>query len=283
VDLDILVYAVAVLLVASIALFIKAALFDRRPQKVGLLYSLLAAPLYLIYYDDRWPFGDILMREAVEWLPKVEGADTAFRSDLAPAAMVGGLLLVHLTVLQRVAVRQRIQRISDPIANFFAGSIVATLVGGTLVSTFHWGWQGAVIIGVVFSLVYLGALALLAAIVEIVVEVSKLISVWLMRKVFALATWITRISSWISSLSGRLGLNSLVERIRADKLEQEAIFQGEQETQDRELYEAYLRDRARRRRLMQRKGKIGEEAAPEPPVEAPLMEATGAPEGQPAQ
>ena len=298
--MQILVYAVAALLLLSLAIFIRVAVFKKRPQKIGLIYVVLAIPLYVIYYADRIPFwkaaGDAPhpAREwSLTWLEQFDrpntiggltgGPDIGFVSDPMPAAIVALLVLVHMTVFQRVAVRNRLQRIADPIANFFAGATAATMIGGILVSTFHWGWQGAVIIGVVFSLVYLGALALLAAIVEIVVEISKLISVWLMRKVFALATWITRVSSWISSLSGRLGLNSLVERIRADKLEQEAIFQGEQETQDRLLYEAYLRDRARRRRLMQRKGKIGEEAAPEPPVEAPLMEATGAPEGQPAQ
>jgi hypothetical protein len=91
----------------------------------------------------------------------------------------------------------------------------------------------------------------LAALVEVVVEVCKLFAVWVKRKVFALATAITRASSWISSLSGRLGLTSLSDRIRADTLEQESIFVEEQEKQDRELYEAYLRDRARRRRMLQ--------------------------------
>ncbi|MGE5829357.1 MAG: hypothetical protein ACM30G_13525 [Micromonosporaceae bacterium] len=259
------VYAVAALLVVSVGLFVKAALFSRRPQKTGLLFMLLAMPLYMVYYADRWPFGHLPMRDLVSsGLANRQGADFQFESDIAPAAVLSVLLLVHMTVFQRVAVRQRIQRVADPIANFFAGATCATLIGGTLVSTFHWGWQGAVIVASVFALVYLGALALLAAIVEIVVELSKLIATWVMRKVFAVATFITRIASFVSSLSGRLGLNALVERLRAENQAQEATFQEEQETQDRALYEAYLRDRARRRRLLQKRGKLSADAGAEP-------------------
>jgi hypothetical protein len=265
---DYFVYAVAVLLLASLALFVKTAIFDKRRQKTGLIMAVLAAPLYLIYYNDRWPFGQYVattvdgtvgkkwvpgldMRSLISPLDNFNGADVAFTSDVVAAALVAGLLLVHLTVLQRVAVKERLQRIHNPIANFFASTAVATLVGAILVSTFHWGWIGAVIIGVIFTLVYLGAIALLAALVEVVVEIVKLFGVWLKRKVFSLATAITRASSWISSLSGRLGLHSLSDRIREDTLQQESIFNEEQEKQDRELYEAYLRNRSRRRRMLQ--------------------------------
>ena len=159
-----------------------------------------------------------------------------------------------MTVFQRLAVRKRLQRIQDPIANFFAGATCATLVGGILVTAFSWGWIGSVIVAAVFTLVYLGALALLAAIIEIFVEVAKLMAVWLKRKVFMVATFITRIASWVSSLSGRLGLRSFVEKIRADTMEQESRFVTEQEDQDRRLFEAYMRDRASRRRLMAKHG-----------------------------
>ncbi len=165
-----LVYAVGVLLLAAVALFVKVVFFDKRPQKLGLLFILLAVPLYLVYYDDR--FNELLpesnqlrMRPlAGDLLRKYsDAADVNFDSDFAPALMVGLILLVHLTVFQRVAVRERLQRIHNPIATFFAGSAAATMVGGTVVSTFHLGWQGALGIGFGFALVYLGALALLAA------------------------------------------------------------------------------------------------------------------------
>lgn len=247
--MDYFVYGVALLLLASVVLFIKVVLFDRRPQKTGLLFALLAIPLFMTYYADRWPFGVLPMRQLISTLDNLEGANSAFRSDIAPAYIVAGVLLVQMTVFQRVAVRQRLQRVHDPIANFFASAVLATLVGGILVSTFAWGWIGAVSVGVVYALVYLGALALLASVVEIFVELSKLISVWLRRQVFSVATWITRVASFLSSLSGRLGLTSLADRIRAATGHQESIFEEEQELQDRELFEAFIRDRAHQRRM----------------------------------
>lgn len=259
------VYAVSLLLLASVAIFVKTALFDRRPQKFGLILSLLAIPLYLVYYNDRFndlihglfgnTYGQLRMRDVVRPLDTVgHNANSHFASDIAPAALVALVLLVHLTVFQRVAVRRRLQRVANPIANFFGGAVAATLVGGTLVSTFAWGWIGAVSVAVVFALVYLGALALLGAIIEVFAALSKLFLVWLKRKVFTVATWITRISSWVSSLSGRLVSRAWIEQIRQDTADQESMFLQEQDAQDAALYEAYLRDRNRKRRLLQARG-----------------------------
>ncbi len=303
-----LVYAVGVLLLAAVALFIKVVFFDKRPQKLGLLFILLAVPLYLVYYDDR--FNELLpetnqlrMRPLVGDLLKnySSQADVDFNSDFAPALMVGLILLVHLTVFQRVAVRERLQRIHNPIATFFAGSAAATMVGGTVVSTFHLGWQGAVGIGFGFALVYLGALALLAALVEVTVELSKLITVWIKRKIFALATLITRAASWISSLGGRLVSRALIERIRAETAAQEGTFLQEQDDQDQRLVEAYVRDRERRRIARQKamREKLGDTgdflavtpalvtpadaspAAVPPPAPAPAEESVAAPAYEP--
>jgi hypothetical protein len=259
------VYAVLLLVIISMTIFIKTALFNRRPQKFGLILALIAIPLYLVYYNDRFDdllqsffnnrYGHLRMRDVVSPLDTLgQGADSRFVSDIAPSLLVAGIILVHLTVFQRVAVRRRLQRVADPIANFFAGAVAATLVGGTLVSTFHWGWIGAVVVAVVFALVYLGALALLGAIIEVFAALSKLFLVWLKRKAFAVATWITRVSSWISSLSGRLVSRAWIEQIRQDTANQESLFLQEQDAQDRALYEAYLRDRNRKRRLLQARG-----------------------------
>jgi hypothetical protein len=288
------VYAVAVLLLGAVILFIKVVFFNKRPQKLGLVFILLAVPLYLIYYDDRFnqllpQSNQLRMRPlAKAFLERYNtNADFDFRSDIAPALMIGLILLVHLTVFQRVAVRERLQRIHNPIATFFAGSAAATLIGGTVVSTFHLGWQGALGIGAGFALVYLGALALLAAFVEIFVELSRLASVWVKRKIFALATLITRAASWISSLGGRLVSRALIERIRAETAAQEGTFVKEQDDQDQRLVEAYIRDRDRRRqaRLRAMRAKHGDEdtnadlrtvtAAPVPaPSPAPVEEST---------
>ena len=117
------VYAIALLLLVAVALFVKVVFFDKRPQKVGLLFILLAVPLYLVYYNDRWPtfWGELNMRSLATPLENyTPQADVNFVSDIAPAGIVGLILLIHLTVFQRVAVRRRLQRIHDPIATFFA-------------------------------------------------------------------------------------------------------------------------------------------------------------------
>jgi hypothetical protein len=278
--MQILVYAVAALLLLSLAIFIRVALFKKRPQKIGLIYVVLAIPLYVIYYADRIPYwtatGDEphpLREWSLTWLEQFDrpntigsltgGPDIGFVSDPMPAAIVALLVLVHMTVFQRVAVRNRLQRIADPIANFFAGATAATMIGGILVSTFHWGWQGALIVAGVFALVYLGALALLAAVLEVFLEIGRLIAAWLKRKVFTVATWITRAASFISSLAGRLGLTSLADRIRQETAEQESIFATEQDEQDQKLEDAYVRDRARRRAAAARRRKQLPEDAPE--------------------
>ncbi len=277
--MDLLVYAVAVLLLASVVLFIKVALFNRRPQKTGMLFALLSLPLYAIYYADRWPWGDAsILRQSIQWLENFEGANTAFASDAAPAFLVAGLLLVHMTVVQRVAVGKRLERVQDPIGNFFGSAVLATLVGGVIVTTFSLGWVGSVVVGVTYTLVYLGVLALLAAVVEVFVELAKLMLVWLKRWAFLLATWITRVASFVSSLAGRLGLTSLADRIRAERGEQEEIFTVEQDRQDKELYEAFLRDRAKQRRMSGRseqqvQAELAELSAPETVVEKQDMPA----------
>jgi hypothetical protein len=86
-------------------------------------------PLYLVYYNDRWPtaWGELRMRGLAEPLKNyTPQADVNFVSDIAPAGMIAVILLIHWTVFQRVNVRRRLQRIHDPIATFFAGSVAAT-------------------------------------------------------------------------------------------------------------------------------------------------------------
>jgi hypothetical protein len=273
------VYAVAAFLVISVLLFIKTVFFNRRPQKTGLFFSLLAIPLLLIYYQDIWVklWATLDIRRWVLTPFKGYGIDPDFQSIALPGILIIVILLVHIVVLQRVAVRKRLERVHNPIANFFAGLVATTLIDATLTSVFHLGWQGAVIIGVVATLVYLGIVALLAALLEVVVALLHYILVWIKRKVFALATMITRASSWLSSLSGRLGLQSFADKIRQETQEQENLFVDEQEAQDKALFEAYLRDRAHRRRLIQ-----GGHLPPEPDDPAVLAAPATAPPATPA-
>jgi hypothetical protein len=267
---DYFVYAVAALLVVSVVLFAKVAIINRRPQKTGLLFALLAVPVFMAYYQDRWPFGHLEMRQGIKFLENYVGADTAFKSDPAPAFLIAGVLLVHMTVIQRVAFRKRLERLADRIGNFFSSCVLATLIGGVLVTTFHWGWVGSVIVGFVYALVYLGVLALLAAVFEIVVELARYILVWLKRQAFRVATAITRVASWVSSLAGRLGLTSLADNIRRAREGQEMTFVDEQESQDKELYEQFLRERARQRRLSG-KSLLDSQEVTLPPVVATMV------------
>jgi hypothetical protein len=262
------VYAVALLLLISLAIFVKVVVFDRRPQKTGLFFSLLAIPLLLIYYQDKWTdlFPGLKIREWVLSPFDRYNIHKDFQAALLPGFIIIFILLLHMLVLQRVAVRKRLERVHNPIANFFSGLVAATLIDATLVGTFQLGWVGAVIIAAVFILVYLGVIALVAALLEVVVAIVNYLWVWLKRRLFAIATMITRASSWLSSLSGRLGLQSFADKIRQETKEQEGIFTDEQEKQDRALYEAYLRDRAHRRRLIQ-----GTPLPPEPAYGADVV------------
>jgi hypothetical protein len=158
------------------------------------------------------------------------------------------------------------------------------MFGGTLVSTFHWGWVGAVSIAGGFALIYLGALALLAAIVELMAALAKYFGVWIKRKVFAIATMITRAASWISSLGGRLVSRALLEKIREDTERQEARFLDEQEIQDRRLEDGYVRDRNRRRAARERarlKERRGDRVEPLPEEAAPVAVPAPAPAPEP--
>jgi hypothetical protein len=259
---DYFVYAVALLLVAAVALFVKVAFFDKRPQKTAFVLAVLSVPVFLIYYADRWPsaWGNLPMRKAVSWLSNFDGADPDFKSDLAPAYLMAILLIIHLLVLQRVAVGNKIERLQDPIAQFFGSAFLATMIGGIFVTALHWGWTGALIVGVVYTLVYLGVIAFLASIVEIIVELAKLAVIWLKRQAFRIATAITRGASFVSSLGGRLGLSKFADKIREQQGAQEQTFQSESDQQDKELYAAFLRDRASQRKMA---GRSDEEVAAE--------------------
>jgi hypothetical protein len=241
---------------------VKVAFFDKRPQKVAFTLATLSLPVFLIYYADRWPsaWGHQPMRKAVSWLSNFDGADPNFKSELAPAYLLAILLIVHFVVLQRVAVGKSIERLQDPIAQFFGSTFLATLVGAVFVTAFHWGWTGALIVGVGYTLVYLGVIAFLASIVEILVELAKLLLIWLKRQAFRIATAITRGASFVSSLAGRLGLSKFADKIREQQGAQERTFESESDQQDKELYAAFLRDRASQRKMA---GRTDEEVAAE--------------------
>ena len=125
------VYVVAVLLLAAVVLFLIGVFFKKRPQKIAFIFMLLTVPLYLVYYDDRFraiPGLDGFKARA--WagpiLPERANADPYFQSHIAPAIMLGVILLFHLIVLQRLAAREHLQRIANLTSTFFAGSTAAS-------------------------------------------------------------------------------------------------------------------------------------------------------------
>lgn len=279
------VYAAALLLLIAVILFIKVVFFNKRPQKLGLLFIILAVPLYLIYYDDQFR-NFIPGFKARSWAGPIVDRysatakfDADFHSDVAPAIMLGFILLFHLIVVQRLAAREHLARIANLTGTFFAGSTAATMLGGTIVSTFHLGWKGAVGIGVGFALVYLGALALLAAIVEITAALARLAWAWLKRKVFAIGTAITRAANWIAALGGQLVSPALIERINAETAAQSRTFMREQDEQDQRLILAYIHDLERKRdaRLKAMRERFGEDDSSsfQVPAEAAALVAAG--------
>lgn len=248
--MDYFVYAVGILLLCSLALFIKHAIFNKRPQKIGLIFAVLAVPLFVVYYSDRSPWDiDQVRTTTLDPLTRIgKDADITFESDISPAIVLLVLILAHLIVIQRLALRERLIKVLNPIATFLASAMFASMFGGIIVTAYHRGWVGSLVVGGVYTLVYLGALAILASLIEIVVELVKLFYAWIKRWILAISTFITRFVSFVSSLAGRLGLTNLAEKIRQETASQENIYAQEQEMQDRELYAAYVRDRARQRR-----------------------------------
>jgi hypothetical protein len=252
-----------------VIVYIKVVFFNRRAQKLGLIFILAAVPLFLIYYDDRFRgipgLSRFQMRSWAEPLvnnyQNLSRFDPKFVSSIAPAIIVAIILLVHLIVVQRLAARPQLVRIANLTATFFAGATAATMVGGIIDSTFHLGWVGGVIIGFIFALVYLGALALFLALLELIVALSRLAVAWIKRKIFAVATLITRAANFVSSLGGRMVSRALIERINAETSAQEGTFIREQDDQDRALLEAYIRDldRKRQARLKAHREKYGDD------------------------
>ena len=84
---------------------------------------------------------------------------------------------------------------------------------------------------------------------------------WIKRKIFSLATHITRAANWVAALGGRLVSRNFIEQIRAATAAQEGTFLREQDEQDRRLIEAYIHDldRKRQARLKALRAKYGDD------------------------
>ena len=223
-----LVYAVALLLLASVAIFVKAALFDKRPQKTGLILALLAIPLYLVYYNDRWPkqWGTCgcatrssrLVADQQRGQPRLRlrhhaglagrarpaGPPDRVPAGRGPAPAAAGarpdreLLRAggrhdahrrHRGVDVRPGLDRRDRgrgRVRPGLPRRAGPARARSSRSSPRCRSCSWSGSSA--------------------------------------RSFTVATWITRISSWVSSLSGRLVSRAWIEQIRQDTATQESIF-----------------------------------------------------------
>ena len=114
-----------------------------------------------------------------------EWADTAFASAAARAIVAAALLIIHvLPIWIAVTTTDDVARIRNSSRPSSTARSRRRSLPGSMVSTFHWGWVGAVLAGVTYLLVYLGWLAVLATLGELVVALLRLLAVWFKRQLF---------------------------------------------------------------------------------------------------
>jgi hypothetical protein len=247
--MDIWVDALAIILAGSLALF-AIAVNKRRPQTPGLILSALTLLVYLAYYGDRSVLTHTHARALLRPLSYLPGASSEFKSSAVPALILAGLYLFRVIVYQRVSIRKRLAHISDPIANFFAGATFAVVVGATIDSVFDWGWPGALILGFLFVLVYLGIFGMFEGLVEIVQELFGYEAVRLLRVLSSFATQVVKILSFLASLYKRLvpDLEQKAESLRARTEIERERYHEQVAQEDDLLAQVDMRNRSRRQR-----------------------------------
>jgi hypothetical protein len=244
----IVLYVVPLLLIGSVLLFSKAVFYNRRPQRLGLLLAVLAVPLFALYYNDRPPFTAVSLRQYLSPIAGISHGHIDFMSIVWPAIAIAAIYVVRVLVYQRLSdrwrLRVRLRRVNDRAANFFAGGTAVLLVCSVLDSFYSWGWVGAVILGSVAGLFFLGAVGTFSAVVELMAASARYVGAWLKRRALSVTYAVVRAVAWIAALSRRLvpNLEAAVERVDAGTSALTAETERVQETQDDRLEEQYARD-----------------------------------------
>lgn len=241
--------ALALLLVGSTFLFITAVI-QRKPQLPGLIFAVLTVLAYLGYYGDRSPLDQYHTRALLRPFNIIPGANTSFQSVAIVSYLVAGIYLVRIIIFQRVAIRRRVAHISSPIANFTAGATFAILLGAIVDSLFHWGWIGAVAIGITIAFVYLAAVGLFEGIVSIIQQLVGYLHIRFKRWLSKVAIKVVTVASYIASLSQRLvpDLKRISDNLRASAESQRQKYEQQMMEEDEKLTEAHIRHQTRRSR-----------------------------------
>jgi len=228
------------------------AVLQRKPQLPGLIFAILTVLAYLSYYGDRSPLDRLHARALLNSFDAIPNASTSFRSVALVSYLLAGVYLVRIIIFQRVSIRRRIAHVSNPIANFTAGATFAMLLGAIVDSLFHWGWAGAVVIGAIMALVYLGVLGFFEGILRIIQESFGYIHIRLKRWLSRLAIRVVTIASYIASLSQRLvpDLKTVADNLKESAESHREKYQEQILEEDDKLAAAHARhqDQARNRR-----------------------------------
>jgi hypothetical protein len=236
-------------LIGSTFLFLVAVL-QRKPQLPGLIFAILTVLAYLSYYGDRSPIDQIHARALLKPFDAIPNVNISFQSLALVSYLLAGIYLIRIIIFQRVSLRRRVAHISDPIANFTAGATLVILLGAIADSLFHWGWVGAVVIGLITALIYLGAIGLFEGILSIIQEFFGYIHIRLKRWLSRIAIRVVTIASYIASLSQRLvpDLRRVAEKLRTSAESQREKYHEQLIDEDAKLEAAHARHQAHNRR-----------------------------------
>jgi hypothetical protein len=250
----VLMFAVPLLMVGSVVFFAKAALYNRRRQKIGLLLAALAVPMFVLYYSDREPFLGLGFRQILEPISQLDNGDPNFRSSDIPAMAIAAVYVLRVLVHQRLSVRwrlrARLRKVNDRVANFFAGATATLLACSIVDSVFAWGWVGAAALGSVSALIFLGAIGTFSALVELGVASARYLATWVRRRVITITFAVVRTVAWLAALSQRLvpNLQAAVTKVELGATNLSVEVQRVQDAQDDKIEEAYERDYEKRNR-----------------------------------
>jgi len=203
--MTVITIAVGVALFGSLVLFVLGVL-NERPEWLGLLFSVLAVLLYLVYYSDVLFSPHALPRDLVKPLALFGPLNSGFRSTATIAVILVPVYALRIAIYVRVFSDAKVTHVADRVANFAAGVTAAILLGGTLDSALHGGWvlvfayASAIVSAYVLT-------AILGDLQELARSELPLLWVRIKRKVSTVTTEVAKTLTVIASLHERFGLD----------------------------------------------------------------------------